>query len=80
MHSFLLYSFFTLENIITMVSDDLFYHKIRDWIIGDQERVNEKEPLNEALYHTHMKFIISVVYDIPSTTVDTNTVFIDFYL
>ena len=80
MHSFLLYSFFTLENIITMVSDDLFYHKIRDWIIGDQERVNEKEPLNEALYHTHMKIIISVVYDIPSTTVDTNTVFIDFYL
>ena len=80
MHSFLLYSFFTLENIITMVSDDLFYHKIRDWIIGVQERVNEKEPLNEALYHTHMKIIISVVYDIPSTTVDTNTVFIDFYL
>ena len=63
-----------------MVSDDLFYHKIRDWIIGDQERVNEKEPLNEALYHTHMKIIISVVYHIPSTTVDTITVFIDFYL
>ena len=80
MHSVLLYSFFTLENIITMVSDDLFYHKIRDWIIGVQERVDEKEPLYEALYHTHMKIIISVVYDIPSTTVDTNTVFIDFYL
>ena len=63
-----------------MVSDDLFYHKIRDWIIGVQERADEKEPLNEALYHTHMKIIISVVYDIPSTTVGTNTVFIDFYL
>ena len=80
MHSFLLYSFFTLENIITMVSDDLFYHKIRDWIIGVQERVDEKEPLNEALYHTHMKIIISIVYVIPSTTVGTNTRFIDFYL
>ena len=33
-----------------------------------------------TLYLTHMKIIISVVYDIPSTTVDTNTVFIDFYL
>ena len=48
MHSFLLYSFFTLENIITMVSDDLFYHKIRDWIIGVQERVDEKDPLKEG--------------------------------
>ena len=55
-----------------MVSDDLFYHKIRDWIIGVQERVDEKEPLNEALYHTHMKIIISVVYDISSTTVGAN--------
>ena len=82
MHSFLLCSFFTLEmeNIITMVSDDLFYHKIRDWIIGVQERVDEKEPLNEALYHTHMKIIISVVYDIPSTTVSINEVFIVFFL
>ena len=80
MHSFLLYSFFTLENIITMVSDDLFYHKIPNWIIGVQERADENGPLNEALYHTHMKIIISVVYDIPSTTVGTNTVFIDFYL
>ena len=80
MHSFLLYSFFTLENIITMVSDDLFYHKIRDWIIGVQERADEKEPLNEVLYHTHMKIIICVVSDIPTTTVGTNTVFIDFYL
>ena len=56
-----------------MVSDDLFYHKIRDRIIGVQERADEKEPLNEALYHT-------LVYDIPSTTVGTNTVFKDFYL
>ena len=63
-----------------MVSDDLFYHKIRDRIIGVQERADEKEPLNGALYHTHMKIIISVVYDTTSTTVDTNTVFIDFYL
>ena len=59
---------------------DLFHHKIPNWIIGVQERADENEPLNEALYHTHMKIIISVVSDIPSTTVGTNTVFIDFYL
>ena len=80
MHSFLLYSFLTLVNINTMVSEDLFYHKIPNWIIGVQERADENKPLNEALYHTHMKIIISVVSDIPSTTVGTNTVFIDFYL
>ena len=31
-----------------MVTDDLFYHKFRDWIIGVQERAEEKEPLNEG--------------------------------
>ena len=30
-----------------MVTDDLNYHKFRDWIIRVHERAQEKEPLNE---------------------------------
>ena len=30
-----------------MVTDDLFYHKFRDWIIGVQERADENDAENE---------------------------------
>ena len=40
---FVIQYYFTLANTITMVADDLFYNKFRDWIIGAPEVGDEKE-------------------------------------
>ena len=42
------YCGFTFQNLSTMVSDELFYHKFRDWIIGVHEREDVKEAVNDV--------------------------------